>query len=183
MNFAQVRLTASSADRDLMLEVGPFRWALPPEQLLRRPALAEYVGRDVIIGLRPSDFVWTPEWRGSDMPAIAVDVIAVELLGAEKHIVFAMPTPEVKHPDFDYLAGGEDDDMALFRPEDCASVWTASVGPWARVFGGDIGELTVDLDKAYFFDSATGQAIHHAAKRQGATLESASAMVAVPASR
>jgi multiple sugar transport system ATP-binding protein len=176
MNFAHARLTGSAADRDLVLEVGPFRWALPPEQLLRRPALAEYVGREVIIGLRPSDFAWTPEWRGPDMPAIVVDVIGAELLGAEKHIVFAMPTPEVKHPDFDYPAGGnaarddradgdDEEDLTLFRPEDGASVWTARVGPWARVFGGDFGELTVDLDKAYFFDLDTGQAVHHPTMR------------------
>jgi len=181
MNFAKARLTGNPADRDLVIEVGPFRWALPPDQLLHRPALAGYVGREIVIGLRPSDFAWTPEWRGRDMPGIAVDVIGVELLGTEKHVVFAMPTPEVKHPDFDYTAGGdEDEDMALFRPEHGASVWTARVGPWSKVFGSDIGELTVDLDKAYFFDPDTGQAIHHGSVRPGGAVAPASALVVAP---
>jgi multiple sugar transport system ATP-binding protein len=161
MNFAQARLAGDAAHGDLMLEIGPFRWPLPATQLLRRPALADYVGHDVVIGLRPTDFASTPEWRGRDMPNIVVDVIAVEALGTEKHVAFAMPTPDVKHPDFDYTVGGDEDDeeVALFRPEDGASVWTARVGPWAKVFVGDVAELTVDLDAAYFFDADTGSSI------------------------
>jgi multiple sugar transport system ATP-binding protein len=160
MNFARARLTGEAGSRDLALAVGRFRWALPPDQLLRRPALAGYVGRDVVIGLRPNAFAWTPEWEGRDMPSIAVEVVGVEVLGTERHVEFVMPTPAVNHPDLDYRMGGDEDDAVwLARPGDGASIWTARIGPWARVFGGEVADLTVDLDEAHFFDPDTGVAL------------------------
>jgi hypothetical protein len=69
----------------------------------------------------------------------------------------------------------------LFRPEDAASVWTARVGPWAKVFSGEVGELTVDLEKAYFFDPDTGQAIHHAIARPSVLVAPAGAGAAAVA--
>jgi multiple sugar transport system ATP-binding protein len=160
MNFAHARLTGDAARRDVALTVGPFRWALPPDQLLRRPALAGYVGREVVVGLRPNAFAWAPEQQGRELPIIAVDVVGVEVLGTERHVEFVMPTPPVRHPDLDYRTGGnEDDEVWLARPGDGRSIWTARVGPWAKVFGGEVGDLTVDLAEAHFFDPGTGAAI------------------------
>jgi multiple sugar transport system ATP-binding protein len=160
MNFARARLTGEAARHDVALEVGDFRWALPPEQLLCRPALADYAGRDVVIGLRPNTFAWTPEWEGGDMPGINVEVVGVEVLGTERHVEFVMPTPAVKHPDLNYRMGEDEDDAVwLARPGAGASIWTARIGPWAKVFGGEFADLTVDLDEAHFFDPDTGVAI------------------------
>src|SRR5205085_1899208 len=81
MNLVHSRLAAS--DGAVHAELGPARLRLPQGVLERRPALASYVGRDVILGIRPEDLedaAFAPDANGS---AIDVRVSLAEALGAE----------------------------------------------------------------------------------------------------
>ena len=64
MNFVTARLARD--DRPAIAFAG-FRLPVLPELLTARPGLDQYFGRDVILGIRPSDFEYAalpdPRWR------------------------------------------------------------------------------------------------------------------------
>ena len=81
MNLVQ----SSLAERDgaLHAEFGPVRLRLPDSVLAARPSLRGYVGKPVIVGLRPEDIedaAFVPSANGSTLD---VDVSLAEPMGAE----------------------------------------------------------------------------------------------------
>jgi multiple sugar transport system ATP-binding protein len=130
----------------LTLAAGEFRWPVPPSLQARRPGLADYIGRQVIVGLRPDAFTWPV--RPGDV-SVQVTALAVESLGAEKHVVFAALCN----------ADAGADTSAILDVEGIADVWTAKVPPECPATIGETVTLSVDLDAAYFFDPDTELAL------------------------
>jgi multiple sugar transport system ATP-binding protein len=146
MNLAQGRIESTALGTTLV--IGDHGWLLPESQLTRRPTLADHDGRDVIVGLRPSDVNLVDEIRGATDARITVRVVTVESLGDEKNILF-LPPFEV--PDVTGEAGGAETELT--------AMWTANVDPRASVGPGETVAVTLDLGAAYFFDAETGAAI------------------------
>ncbi len=124
-----------------------------------RPGLGGYLGRDVILGIRPSDFedasLADPGWA-----RITVTADVIEKLGSEIHAIFALNAPPVRHASItDAATGDEPAEDAVTVLAGGRSVWTARVAARSGVRSGQPAELAVDTVNMQFFDPASGLAI------------------------
>jgi ABC-type sugar transport system ATPase subunit len=153
---------------DLVRDDGPavtfagHRLPVPAPVLDAKHGLADYLGRKVILGVRPSDFedssLGDPTW--ARMP---VTVGVTEELGTEINAIFAIDAPPVEHASIASAAehhDEEDDTVAALAGG--KSLWTARVSARSRVRPGQTLELVVDTRRLHFFDPASGATIGHA---------------------
>jgi len=147
MNLYHARLVD---DDGLGITFGRHRLPLDQEAGWNRAALAPWVGRDLVLGVRPEAF----EDAALD-PAVPPDrvlearVDLVEALGAELVVYVVLDAPNV---DAD-LPGA----MSGDGPPDRSTV--ARVSPRSRVRAGDVVKLAVDTTSLHLFDPATGAAL------------------------
>jgi multiple sugar transport system ATP-binding protein len=138
---------------------------IPTETLADRPGLDDYFGRDVILGIRPSDF----EEAGHANPSwarIRAEASLTEELGSEINVIFTIDAPPVQHKDAADLAqdATDGDDTATLGLTDNKALWTARVNARSRIQPGQPVELAIDNRTMHFFDPETGQAIGHRAR-------------------
>jgi multiple sugar transport system ATP-binding protein len=138
------------------LEFAGFRLPVPPDA-----RLDAYQGRQVILGIRPSDFEDADVWHDERRPVIEVTADVTEELGSESHVLFTVgaPTVEVEgvHED------GEDGDagggpIPLVASEG-TSVFTAAVDARTAARPGRKVRLSVNPARFHFFDRDSGAAI------------------------
>jgi multiple sugar transport system ATP-binding protein len=114
------------------------------------PALAEHVGRDLILGLRAEDV--HDAAAGHDPDAVALDgmVTNVEYAGRHNAVTVVMDAPLVAVPDPDLVLSNSTG--ATLR-----SLFPAR----AEVRPGDSVRLAVEAARAHVFDAVTGEALWH----------------------
>jgi multiple sugar transport system ATP-binding protein len=150
---------------DLLRDDGPavafagYRLAIPAPVLAARPGLADYLGRQVIVGIRPSDFedatLGDASW--GRMP---VTTGVTEELGTEIHVIFTIDAPPVEHSSITSAADGhQEDDAAVAALTGGKSLWTARVSARSPARSGQSLQLAVDTTRLHFFDPASGAAI------------------------
>jgi multiple sugar transport system ATP-binding protein len=122
------------------------------------PEIGAYLGRDVILGIRPSDFE-DASLTGEPWPVMAIEIHATEILGSEINVMFAIDAPPVEHKDIIDLAPREEDDESAVPLYEGKSLWTARVNARSQVRAGDRVELAVDTHNLHFFDPVSGLAI------------------------
>jgi multiple sugar transport system ATP-binding protein len=147
-----------SDDDGAAVTFGGHRLAVPESVVHARPEIKAYFGRDVIIGIRPSDFedASLTEQPWPRIPAVAH---VIEALGSEIHVIFFIDAPPVEHKDVaDLGPQGEEDESAMPLHEG-KSLWTARVNARSGVRAGDRIELGVDTSNMHFFDPESGLAI------------------------
>jgi multiple sugar transport system ATP-binding protein len=151
MNLARARITSDGTA--LMLCLGEHRWPIPAARIASKPAIREYAGRDIVVGLRPTAFDIAS--TRSTLARLAVTAVSVESLGTEKNLLFAPPI--TRHDRID-VAGARDmvGDVAV------GELWTARLAASAPVRSGDRVTLSVDLAGAYFFDPDSTEALPEA---------------------
>jgi multiple sugar transport system ATP-binding protein len=148
MNFATVTL---EGEDPVGTTLGGVRFDLP-DVLARRPGLRPYLGKQIVIGLRPAAFAVAPP--APVAPTLRVVPLGVEALGDEKHLLFDAPR------NTDGADAGTADDVPITVDEAAMSqLWTAKVAQHADVAIGRPVVLSLDLREAYFFDPRTGAAI------------------------
>ncbi len=128
------------------------------------PAIAAGMdGRDVIMGIRPSDLL---DGRQADpaLPRIEVTCDVVEYLGTEANLLFSVNARRAKG-----ALAGEDEDA---DPSASRARLTARVGRASGARPGDRVRLAVDVERLYFFAADTQLTIR-APGRRGAVLASA----------
>jgi multiple sugar transport system ATP-binding protein len=146
----------------LVTRVGPSTLPLPADALSARPALRNYVGKSIAVGIRP-EIVDHAGQNGSDGGRLRGIVRVVESLGPEQlaHIeVEARPVlaedvleglvDMEQAEDLTEIRGDADENRTLLVARLDASV---SVRP------DDVVELAVDLRKLHFFDLESGATI------------------------
>jgi multiple sugar transport system ATP-binding protein len=156
MNFATATL---ARDGGHAVTFAGHTLPLPSGLLASRPGLAGYLGREVILGVRPSDFedatTADPAW-----PRITVTAGVTEELGSEIHVLFTIDAPPVRHPSISDLAGGgADAEEAAGVLAGSTSLWTARVAARSKVRSGQPAELAVDTTNLQFFDPGSGLAV------------------------
>jgi multiple sugar transport system ATP-binding protein len=159
---------------ELIREVGPsvafagYRLPLPAGILDAKPGLSSYLGRDVILGIRPSDFE-DASLADAEWARIGVTANVTEELGSEIHVIFALDAPPIQHPSIsDAVAGDDDADEAATMLAGGKSLWTARVAARSRVRSGQPIELAVNTANLQFFDPTTGLSIGHPGASNGA---------------
>jgi multiple sugar transport system ATP-binding protein len=140
MNLVHSRL---SAQGDAMVaDCGQTQLRLPQSALAERPKLAEYLGRPVILGIRPEDIEDASLVPSANGAGLDVDCLLAEPLGAEVIAHFPLAARAV--------AGPDDGSMATL---------TARLSPRSRAETGSPLRVAFDVQRLYFFDPETEAAI------------------------
>ena len=128
---------------------------------LPRAIAAGMEGRDVIMGIRPSDLL---DGRQADraLPRIEVTCDVVEYLGTEANLLFSVNARQTRG------ALADEDEEA---DPNAGARLTARVGRASGARPGDRVQLAVDVERLYFFDADTQLTIR-APGRQAAVLTS-----------
>jgi len=123
-------------------------------------ALAPYDGRDVILGIRPSDLEDTGVWHNDRLPTIDVTAEVTEELGSEVNIIFAVDAPPVQTEDTSKAINDEDEDnISLIADTKPLARFCARVDARTSCKPGETIRLSIDPERFHFFDPASGSAI------------------------
>jgi multiple sugar transport system ATP-binding protein len=163
MNMVLAELTRG--DGGPQLTFADHRLPVPDQVVSRRQGLDKYVGKKVILGIRPSSFEDAQVRAGDDrLPTMDVTANVTEELGSEINVIFTISAPSVEHKDVADLAhdvNDEDEDTSGIPVGDNQSLWTARVNPKSDVRTGSKVTLAVDTTELHFFDPDSGLAIGH----------------------
>jgi|tagenome__1003787_1003787.scaffolds.fasta_scaffold20881186_2 multiple sugar transport system ATP-binding protein len=143
--------------------LGADRVNLGPEPLQLRPGLASYIGRDVILGIRPEDM--EDAALEPDAPAgrrIHGVVKLREALGSQvmAHILVDAKQAETEITRELAAESGGESRALLEAGSDRGTVVVASFGARSRVKEGDPVEAVVDTRALHFFDPETALGIY-----------------------
>jgi len=106
--------------------------------------------RRVIAGIRPEAFE-DARFADPSLPQLDVDVLVVEDLGADAHVIFEIDSPPVDVSEVREAAGDEEALLASNRAS-----FTARVDPQTAARPGRPLRLAVDPTKFHFFDPESG---------------------------
>jgi multiple sugar transport system ATP-binding protein len=158
MNFADARLVRDDGPAAVF---AGHRLAVPDRLLAARPGLDAYLGRSVILGIRPSDFedaaLAEPGW-----PRMPVRTTVTEELGSEINVIFGIDAPPVQHASIVQAATDNPDDEVIPIAGD-KTMWTARVAARSSIKPGQEAELAVDNTNLQFFEADSGLSIGHPA--------------------
>ncbi|NLG34523.1 MAG: ATP-binding cassette domain-containing protein, partial [Lentisphaerae bacterium] len=127
MNFFPGRIVRRA--HAVLFDEGTFQVPLPEASAGK---MADYDGREVVMGLRPENIDERPARPDADPARVVKATLdVVEMMGAEVYL---------------YAATGR-------------NAFTARVDAACRRQVGDVLEMVLDLDKAHFFDASGGQSL------------------------
>ena len=150
INLLEGRLL--SGENTVELTLGNDRLKLPETLLERKPAIADYVGRTVAVGLRPETLT-----VGEPGPSAIMGVVSfIEDLGASLLVHFEV---DAQPPRLDGDGLGIDDDETEFVQRGERGRVRATVDGFASLREGDRAPLAIDLERIHLFDRRTGLAI------------------------
>jgi multiple sugar transport system ATP-binding protein len=163
-----INLVHAQLDRSngvLTVGFGDYKLAVDDQLARNRSGLADYVGRTVMLGIRPEDFEDASlESDGPSDRRIEAVADLTEPLGSEVLVYFSVEatriissavTADAAEGDADVYFGGDDEEGA---PESMTRL-VARVSPRTRIAVGSKIELAVDTSRLYFFDPETREAI------------------------
>ncbi len=154
MNFVMAELVR---DDGPAVTFAGYRIGVAKQLFEARPGLASYFGRELILGIRPSDFEDASLADGG-WARMPVRVNVTEELGSEIHVLFSIDAPPVEHASL-AKAVADDEDQAGLSLEGGKTLWTARVSARSSVRPGAQLELSVDTSRLQFFDLESGLAI------------------------
>ncbi|OUC84159.1 ABC transporter ATP-binding protein [Streptosporangium minutum] len=166
MNFVNAELVRG--DGGAAVAFAGFKLPVPNETFTEKPGLDEWIGKKIILGIRPSDFDDSVAANGSagGWTRLQVRAEVTEELGSEINVLFLIDAPPVQHQDTVAAADAGDDEEATLPLVGDKSLWTARVNSRSHVRPGQNIELVVDTHNLHFFDPVSGLAIgHHANAR------------------
>jgi multiple sugar transport system ATP-binding protein len=145
INLVEARLEQTNGR--YAVAFGEHRLAVDDNLARNRSGLNDYVGRPVILGIRPEDFEDASLESGVPVDRrIKVEVDLTEPLGADALLYFDTTATGVNPPG--------DEGNGFVRTQMCARV-----SPRTRIAIGHAAELTVDTSRLYFFDPQTRDAV------------------------
>jgi multiple sugar transport system ATP-binding protein len=166
MNMLAVNIAEQNGG--LVAEGGDQRLVLSDEKVAGHPALKDYVGRTVVLGIRPEDL--EDAALAKDTPSeqrLKGKVLLTEALGSEVMAHFTVDIPPAETAESRELA--EDVGVESLPQDDDPG--TAEVvgrfGARTRIKAGDDVEVAVDTRGLHFFDPQTGLGIYNGTNNKG----------------
>ena len=157
INLVEARLERSNGR--LQARMGEHCLTVDDQVMSNRSGLESYVGRDLILGIRPEDF--EDASIDSDAPQdrrVRVTADLTEPLGSEVLVHFSTEATGIV-PSAAAADVGEDAEVRLGGDEKITTRLVARVSPKSRIAVGSEIELAVDTSRLYFFDPETREAI------------------------
>jgi multiple sugar transport system ATP-binding protein len=159
INLMEARLEHTSGR--YAVSFGEHRLTVDDAVARLRPALKEYVGKSIILGIRPEDF--EDASLESGVPGdrkLKVEVDLTEPLGADVLLYFGSSATGAV-PSAATADSGDDASVQIGRNGDGFGPlrMCARVSPRTRISVGHAAELAVDTSRLYFFDPQTRDAV------------------------
>jgi multiple sugar transport system ATP-binding protein len=162
MNLVEAKLERGNGG--LAAVAGNERIVLGDETLSARPALKDYEGRDVILGIRPEDL---------EDAALATDASADRQLSGEVELTEALGSEVMVHFSIEATPAITDEVRELLKdagageieePTHGRTTLVGRFGARSRARKGDRTQVAVDTRALHFFDPSTGLGIYDATK-------------------
>ena len=157
INLVESELARSNGHLEVSL--GEHKLAVDDKIARNRSSLGDYVGKKIILGIRPEDF--EDAAIEPDAPAdrrIKVTADLTEPLGSEVLVHFGTEATAVVSSAAAADAG-EDADIRLGEEDEVTTRLIARVSPKSHVAVGQQVELAVDTTRLYFFDPESREAV------------------------
>jgi multiple sugar transport system ATP-binding protein len=168
MNLVEGRIDRQNGK--LAVHIGEHDLTLGEDVLAARPSLQSYVGRSVVVGIRPEnleDAALEPETP--DDQRIKGVLVLREPLGSEIVAHFTVDAPPALTEDVRELARDVGQESAVQAAAEEGANETTMVGrfgPRSRVRTGDVVDVAVDTRALHFFDLESGLGIYAQNKSQ-----------------
>jgi multiple sugar transport system ATP-binding protein len=162
MNFASAKLDRSNGK--ISFKLGDQTVAVSDAALKDRPGLEGFVGRELIVGIRPQDL--EDAALSSDAPSdcrIKANAELVEAIGTETLVHFKVNAPIAVTEEMKELAadvGAEDARTLEQRAQEGENEFVAQLDPKTKIKEGEAAELVIDTSRLHFFDPETSRAIY-----------------------
>jgi len=157
INLVESELTRSNGHLEVSL--GEHKLTVDDQIARNRSGLADYVGKKVILGIRPEDFEDTNvEPDAPPDRRIKVKADLTEPLGSEVLVHFGTEATGVVSSAA-AADVGEDAEVRLGEDDDVSTRLIARVSPKSRIALGQEVELAVDTSRLYFFDPENRETI------------------------
>jgi multiple sugar transport system ATP-binding protein len=160
-----VEATLERRNGDVVVHVGEQAVTLDADVLETHPALHDYDGRTIVLGIRPEDLEDAALLR--DYPAerkVMGHVELTEALGSEIMVHFAIKAKLAMTEDVRELAQDVGDERAVQQLDEEDAQPTSTIvgrfGPRSRVRANEDIEVAVDTRTLHFFDPETGLGIY-----------------------
>jgi multiple sugar transport system ATP-binding protein len=158
-----VEATIERNDGSYVAKLGSQSLTLGEEIVKSRPALENYVGERVVLGIRPESLE-----DASLEPDIPEDrhikgvVVLREPLGSEIVAHFEVDAPPALTEDVRELARdvGQESTVQPGGEEEGKAVMVGRFGPRSRVKNGDVVDVAVDTNGVHLFDIESGEGIY-----------------------
>ncbi|MCA2220387.1 ABC transporter ATP-binding protein [Nonomuraea aurantiaca] len=162
MNFVTAELVR---DGGTAVTFADIKLEIPESTFSDKPGLDQYIGKQVILGIRPSDFedAASAGQNANGWATLAVKAEVTEELGSEINVLFLIDAPPVEHKDTVAAADTGDDEEAALPLLGDKSLWTARVNARSHARPGSSLDLVLDTHNLHFFDPTSGLAIGHEA--------------------
>jgi multiple sugar transport system ATP-binding protein len=162
MNFVNAKLSRSNGS--FFVSFGGARLEVDEEAIAERPALADYDGRPIVLGIRPDateDAAIAREAPAERrFPAVAE---LRETVGSEAFVHFTLDAEPVVTEDTRELAADTGTEMVQRLEEEASerkTPFVARMHARSRAREGERVEIAVDTRELHFFDLETGAGIY-----------------------
>jgi ABC-type sugar transport system ATPase subunit len=156
MNLLQGEL--SGTEDDLRLEIAGQELRVGDGVLEQRPALRDYIGRSLVVGIRPEDMEDAELSETTDGNRFTSTAELVEAMGSDVLVHFGVEASTVVTEDTKELARDAGTDV-LGTLETPHTTVVARFSPRTRVKVGDTVDVHVDTTRLHFFDLETSQSV------------------------
>ncbi len=156
MNFVYATLDSDGAG-GMAASFGAQKLVLGRELLEKNKAIANYVGKEIVMGVRPASFEDSRITSDVVGHSIEIELQVVEVLGSETFVHFDLPVRPVITPDIEELLADSGTDAATLG--DSTRI-TARISSDVMVRADDRITVVVDNNKLHFFDPATNLRIY-----------------------
>jgi multiple sugar transport system ATP-binding protein len=166
-----IEATLERQNGGVAAKIGSHSIALDSETLEARPALPDFEGRDVVLGIRPEDL--EDATLASDTTPdrhLKGKVQLTEALGSEIMVHFTIEAKQAMTEDVLELAEDVGDDRVAQQVDANAPAAATLVGRFgarSRVRGGADVDVAVDTRALHFFDPNTGLGIYDRTPTKG----------------
>jgi len=157
MNLLQGILSGGE-DGDLELAVGKQKLRINRAVLNQRPALRGYLGKTVVVGIRPEDMEDASLVPDADGSQVESKADLVEAMGSDVLIHFVVDAPQVVTDDTKELARDVGTDVLGLDQQPHTDL-IARFSPRTRVRDGDTVTVHIATDRLHYFDPDTGLSI------------------------
>jgi len=161
MNMLEAKI--DRLDGQLVVTFGSSTVVLNDAKLAKHAPLASFVGREVVLGIRPEDLEDAALSDG-DRPRLVARVTLREALGSEVLVHFTIDARQAMTDEMRELAEDVGDDRGASQFAAGATATAAALvgrfSPRTKVVEGDTVEVSVDPQALHFFDPTNGAAIY-----------------------